>query len=59
MTISYLTPSTITMTGSNSKISTAVLAKSLDTYEQSGEGIVKMMELSVMPNVGRNFDLKV
>jgi hypothetical protein len=47
------------MSGSNSKISTAVLAKSLDTYEQSGEGIVKMMELSVMPNVGRNFDLKV
>lgn len=59
MTISSLTPSPITMSGSNSVIGTAVLAKSLDSYEQSGEGIVKMMEQSVNPNVGKNFDLKV
>lgn len=59
MTISSLTPSPITMAGSNSVIGTAVLAKSLDSYEQSGEGIVKMMEQSVNPNVGKNFDLKI
>ena len=59
MTITSLTPSPITMSGSNSVIGTAVLAKSLDSYEQAGEGIVKMMEQSVNPNVGRNFDFKV
>ncbi len=59
MTISSLTPNPVTMSGSNSVIGTAVLAKSLDNYEQSGEGIVKMMEQSVNPNVGKNFDMKV
>jgi hypothetical protein len=47
------------MSGSNSVIGTAVLAKSLDSFEQSGAGIVKMMEQSVNPNVGKNFDLTV
>ena len=59
MTITSLTPSPVTMSGSSSAVGTAVLAKSLDTFEQSGEGIVKMMEQSVNPNVGRNFDMKV
>ena len=59
MTISSLTPSPITMGGSNSVIGTAVLAKSLSSYEQSGEGIIKMMEQSVNPSVGKNFDLKI
>ncbi|MDF2484483.1 MAG: putative motility protein [Herbinix sp.] len=59
MTISSLTPSPVTMSGSNSVIGTAVLAKSLNSFEQSGASIVKMMEQSVNPNVGRNFDLKV
>ncbi|MBP1754235.1 MAG: putative motility protein [Firmicutes bacterium] len=59
MTISSLTPNPVTMSGSNSVIGTAVLAKSLDNYAQSGEGIVKMMEQSVNPNVGKNFDMKV
>jgi hypothetical protein len=59
MTISSLTPSPVTMSGSNSVIGTAVLAKSLDSFEQSGAGIVKMMEQSVNPNVGKNFDMTV
>lgn len=59
MTISSLTPSSSIMGGSNAVIGTAVLAKSLNTYEQSGESIVKMMEQSVNPNVGKNFDIKV
>lgn len=59
MTISSLAPHPVTMSGSNIVISTAVLAKSLDNYEQSGEGIVKMMEQSISPNVGKNIDIKV
>lgn len=59
MTISSLTPNPVTMSGSNAVIGTAVLAKSLDSFEQSGEGIVKMMEQSVNPNVGKNFDMKI
>ncbi len=40
-------------------VGTALLAKSLDTFEQSGEDMVKMMELSVNPAVGANFDASV
>ena len=47
-----------------SQISTAVLGKALDTNEQLGAGIVEMMdaaamELSVNPNVGANFDMRI
>lgn len=59
MTVSSLAPMPITMTGSNATIGTAVLAKSLDSFELSGEGIIKMMEQSVNPNVGKNFDMKI
>lgn len=40
-------------------VSTAVLGMSLDTAETTGENMVKMMELSVNPNVGSNFDVSV
>ncbi len=40
-------------------IGTAVLAKSLDTIEVSGDNLVKMMELSVNPNLGQNVDIKL
>lgn len=40
-------------------VSTAVLGMSLDTAETAGENMVKMMELSVNPNVGSNFDVSV
>lgn len=42
-----------------SSISTAVLAKSLDTIEVSGDNLVKMMELSANPNLGQNIDIKL
>ena len=43
-------------------VGTAVLSKAMDTNEQMGNEIVKMidrsaMELSVNPNVGANFDV--
>ncbi len=61
MTISSLTPSVAPNVSGvhSSAIGTAVLAKSLDTFEQSGESVVKMLEQSVNPAVGKNFDMKV
>jgi hypothetical protein len=40
-------------------VGVAVLAKNLDTIEQAGQGMIKMMEQSVQPNLGQNIDLKV
>lgn len=45
-------------------ISTQVLAKSLDSMQESGAGLIDMlersvMENSVMPNLGGNIDLMV
>lgn len=40
-------------------VGTAVLSMSLDTVESSGENLVKMMELSVNPNIGSNIDVSV
>ena len=47
-----------------SQVSTAVLDKALETNEQLGAGMVKMidaaaMELSANPNVGANFDMRI
>ncbi len=40
-------------------VGTAVLAKSLDTVESAGDSMVKMMEQSVNPGLGANFDVRV
>lgn len=40
-------------------VSTAVLSMSLDAAETTGENLIKMMELSVNPNVGSNIDVAV
>lgn len=42
-----------------SDVSTAVMSKSLDTCEQLGEGITKIMEQSVNPEVGQSIDIRV
>lgn len=42
-----------------SDVGTALMAKSLDTFEQNGAALTKMMELSVNPSVGGNFDMSV
>ena len=41
------------------QVGTAVLSKALDTFEQNGAALTKMMELSVNPSVGGNFDMSV
>ena len=48
----------------NSRVSTAVLSKAMDTNEALGAGLIKMidsaaMERSVNPTVGANFDMYV
>lgn len=40
-------------------VSVAVFKKALETMEDSGEDMVKMMEQSVTPHLGQNIDLRV
>ena len=42
-----------------SQVGVAMLSKSLDTVEDLGEGMIKMMETSVCPNLGQNIDFTV
>ena len=46
-------------TGSMNAIDMAMLRKSLDTVETSGEMLTQMMERSVNPNVGANIDIRL
>ncbi len=41
------------------KLGTALLSKQLDVQEEQGKEMVKMMEQSVNPAVGGNFDVSV
>lgn len=43
----------------SNKVGVALLSKSLDTMEELGEGMTKMMEASVTPHLGQNIDLSV
>ncbi|MDD3172803.1 MAG: YjfB family protein [Herbinix sp.] len=58
MTITSL-PLSVTPSLGNSTLDMAVLAKSLDSAEISGQQMVKMMEQSVNPNLGTNIDMLV
>ncbi len=40
-------------------VGVAMLSKSLDMMEVQGEGMTKMMEASVYPNLGQNIDYSV
>ena len=40
-------------------VGTAMLSKSLDLQESQGAQLTKMMEMSVNPAVGGNFDMSV
>ncbi len=40
-------------------VNTALLGKNLDTVEELGDGLVKMMEQSVTPYLGQNIDFKI
>ena len=43
----------------NNDIQVAVLSKSLETYQTTGENLTKMMEASVNPNLGQSIDFRV
>jgi hypothetical protein len=40
-------------------IGMAVLSKSLEGAAKSGQNMIKMMEQSVNPNLGKNIDMKI
>lgn len=52
-------PSSLDMTTLSGQVSLKVLSMSLDNLETSGEGIRKMMEMSVAPNLGGNIDISL
>jgi hypothetical protein len=58
MTIGSLAIAT-SPTVNSTAIGTAVLAKSLDAIETTGQGMIKMMEQSVTPYLGNNIDIKL
>jgi hypothetical protein len=40
-------------------IGIAVMSKALDQFEQTGEGMQKVLESSINPNLGQNIDYHV
>ncbi len=58
MNISSVSPN-MSATQLHNEISVAVLSKSLDFLETVGDGMQKIMEASVTPNLGQNIDLKI
>lgn len=40
-------------------VNTALLSMGLDSAEQSGDNLVKMMEQSVNPNLGQTIDIRL
>lgn len=53
----------ISMTMSQTKlldtVATSLLSKQLDVTEQLGEGMIKMMEQSVNPELGQTVDIRL
>ena len=63
MRIESILPSLSTINVQND-IGVAILSKSLDTVEQTGDSMIKMMERSMLensvnPNIGNNIDILV
>lgn len=49
----------MSMADVQNQVGVAMLSKSLDTVEQVGDGMIKIMESSVNPNIGQNMDVIV
>ena len=49
----------ISLQNVNNDAGVLMLSKSLDTLEETGDNMVKMMEQSVTPNLGQNIDVYV
>lgn len=52
-------PISIISTANSIDIGVAVLAKNLDTIEELGQSMIKMMEQSVAPHLGQNIDISL
>lgn len=55
---------TMSQINTTSRVGVAILSKNIDTMEQAGDGIVKMidataMERSINPELGGNIDLRI
>ena len=61
MNITALSSTNLYVSGTESMtpIDFKMLAKTLETAEESGDAMIKMMEQSVNPMVGANFDMRV
>ncbi len=49
----------MSLTDIASQASLKVLSMSLDNLETAGDGMRKMMEMSVNPNIGANIDISI
>ncbi len=59
MEITGFSPAAMSAANIMNDISVKVLSKNLDTMETLGDGMVKMMEMSVNPHIGSNIDISV
>ena len=50
---------TLSAIKTGNEVGTAMLSKALDNSQDQGAAMVKMMEQSVTPEIGSNFDVKV
>ncbi|MCR5823382.1 MAG: YjfB family protein [Lachnospiraceae bacterium] len=58
MDIASLSP-VLSQINTQSQVGVALLSKALDTQEEMGAEMIKMMEQSVTPHLGMNFDVSV
>ncbi len=49
----------LSMSQLNNQVSTQVLSMSLDSFQDIGDGMQKMLEMSVMPELGGNIDVSL
>ncbi|MCI8681412.1 MAG: putative motility protein [Lachnospiraceae bacterium] len=49
----------LSMTQVNNDVGTIMLSKQLDTMENMGDSMIKLMEQSVNPHVGGNIDISI
>lgn len=49
----------LSMTQVNNDVGTLMLSKQLDTMENMGDSMIKLMEQSVNPHIGGNIDISI
>ena len=52
-------PNMLSTSQLNTDMAVSVLSKSMDMIDVMGEGMLKIMEASVNPNLGQNIDIKL